>query len=144
MNLKCKVVETARHKCLIDWYDFVFNMNCWMHLQFHNVCATGSLDTIAFRKYASTQHVFFKYTMCEDTWIHWYISTHAGTCSCCLRIRWLFSYILWTRRYCCSYNTQDVCMLQFHTLVLLLDTQVYFGHTAVSHVGAAGSLNTQV
>jgi hypothetical protein len=35
-------------------------------------------------------------------------------------------------------------MLQFHTLVLLLDTQVYFGHTAVSHVGAAGSLNTQV
>jgi hypothetical protein len=36
-------------------------------------------------------------------------------------------------------------MLQFHTMVLLfLDTQVYFGHTAVSHVGAAGSLNTQV
>ena len=28
-----------------------------MHLQFHNVCAAGSLDTIAFRKYASTQHV---------------------------------------------------------------------------------------
>ena len=35
-------------------------------------------------------------------------------------------------------------MLQFHTLVLLLDTQVYFGHTAVSHDGAAGSLNTLV
>ena len=32
-------------------------------------------------------------------------------------------------------------MLQFHTMVLLfLNTQVYFGHTAVSHDGAAGSL----
>ena len=41
--------------------------------------------------------------------------------------------------------TQDVGMLQFHTMVLLvLDTQVYFGHTAISHDGAAGSLNTQV
>ena len=60
-----------------------------------------------------------------------------------------------------SIYTQDVCMLQFHTMVLLvLDTQVYFGHcsftrwccrfseytgidgsTVVSHVGAAGSLN---
>ena len=35
-------------------------------------------------------------------------------------------------------------MLQFHTLVLLLDTQVYFEHIAVSHDGAAGSLNTLV
>ena len=35
-------------------------------------------------------------------------------------------------------------MLQFHTLVLLQDTQVYFGHTAVSHDGGAGSLNTLV
>ena len=41
--------------------------------------------------------------------------------------------------------TQDVCMFQFHAMVLLvLDTLVYFGHTAVSHDGAAGSLNTQV
>ena len=35
-------------------------------------------------------------------------------------------------------------MLPFHRLVLPLDTQVSFGHTTVSHDGAAGFLNTLV
>ena len=148
---------------MFDWYDFVFNVNCWMHLQFQNVCAAGSLDTIAFRKYASTQHVFLlSNTQCdkihEYTGIFWHKLVHTAVvsgyadCSAIFfghagtvvhLIRRMFVCCSFTRRCCrfwihryirthCSF-TRWCCRFSEYTGI--------DGSTAVSHVGAAGSLN---
>ena len=90
------------------------------HTAFSHDGAAGSLSTLVLTAVSHDGAAGF--------WIHWYTLTH------CIFTRWCCRFSEYVGSHCSF--TQWCCRF--------LDTLGYFGHTAFTHDGASGSLNTLV